>query len=780
SLGGLKAEFAENAAKKRANYELLQNNENWLEGLKTEITKLRDELYGLENHENSLKGDIRLSQERINNYQQRLKSAKLDEGKYKEMLVKISSEVKAREADAYTQKLSYHHKLVELTLYENYLARLQEELSLLNAQFELDKANIFTHIEDEANLKNTINEKEGLLNRLREKNTRLTIKNQELTKTINYNQSALSKLEHDIDGLSADIKELSLVLGNLLKQKDITLQKLRKLEEININLENELRGINNRLITIKDNEEKLVGYSPAVKKVLSLQNEIPGIMGVIGELITVPIGLETAIETIAGRGLENIVVTSSEDAKKVIEYLKANKAGRLTLLPLDLLRVNKVTNIAINQVKQEKGVLGVAAELISCEEAYRKPIDYIFARSLVVENIEVSIRLFDKYQLPYNLVTLAGEVLNSRGAMTGGSSSNKMNYSPLKRRSEERNLIQQKAELNAQLQLNLTNLTNLKIDLAESEQEINNIKNTYNEKELHLKLATKQKDLIKEEVSHTLLNKNNAISELGDINNNITSLNAELSQLENDLENIAKTSTSYTNQLESLRLRIDEKQKDYEIGQARLPSYYEYLLAKEEELIKIKNNLEQFLNVKDSYYDSWQNAILISSKLVTDINLEMEKTKQLALQSQSNADELAVIKNKLDLKKTSISVEEAKIKNLKEILKPLNEHIIKLESSIHNDELQLARLETQLVNLKEKYQTITKQELPDNTDITYTTSEIRQFRAELAKLVEELALIGTVDLDSITEYKEITDRVDFLLKQLGDIKMGKEALEELL
>ncbi|NLJ73351.1 MAG: AAA family ATPase, partial [Syntrophomonadaceae bacterium] len=248
----------------------------------------------------------------------------------------------------------------------------------------------------------------------------------------------------------------------------------------------------------------------------------------------------------------------------------------------------------------------------------------------------------------------------------------------------------------------------------------------------------------------------------------------------NDLENIAKTSTSYTNQLESLRLRIDEKQKDYEIGQARLSSYYEYLLAKEEELIKIKNNLEQFLNVRDSYYDSWQNAILISSKLVTDINHEREKTKRLALESQTNADELVAIKNKLDLKKTDISTEEVKIKNLKEILNPLNDHIIKLEASIHNDELQVARLETQLINLKEKYKTITKQELPDNIDINYTTSEIRQFRAELAKLAEELALIGPVDLDSITEYKEITDRVDFLLKQLDDIKMGKEALGELL
>lgn len=780
NLGKLKVSLSQNKTSELANLTICQNNENILEKLKLEISNLKEELYNLENKKNNLNGDIRLSQERISNYNSRLKTAELDEEKYAEMLANISEEVTARQEDYQAQNLLYQNKQAEMVVFSKYLEELQKELALLKNQFELDKTNIFTHIEDESKIKNITNEKEALLSRLREKQARLTIKKEELATNIKNNRDTYTKLEQDIRDLTIETQGISKMLTNLLKNKDDYLLTLQKEEKLNIELENELRSVNNRLINIRDSEEKLVGYSNAVKQALSLQNKMPNILGVIGELIRVPEGLEVAIETAAGRGLENIVVKTSVDAKKVIEYLKATKAGRVTLLPLDMLKVSNVTNIAINQIKQEKGVLGIASELIEYDPKFAKPINYIFSRTLIAEDIDTSIRLFKKYNLPFRIVTLEGEVLNNSGALTGGSSKSNPTYSPLQRKSAERKLTQQKLELQDKLQFNLTNMTNIKTKLTEVEQEVNIVKSSHTEKDFQLQLITNQADLLKQELAQVVTERTNILYEIENINENITSLSQDILELKNDLTKMEKKSTAYSNKLENMRLSIDKKQKDYEVGQARLTSQQEFLAAKEQDLINIKRNMEQFLKVKNSYFESRQNAITTSSKLKENITLETEKILLLTEDSQVYQEKLAIINETISLKQVEEDKYIEEINQVKKILNPIKENIIKLEASIHNEELNIARLETQLSNLKEKWRDMASYDLPTNIEVNYTSSEIRNFKANLTRINQELLLIGTVDEGAIEEYKLITERVNFLAHQLNDIKVGKESLEKLL
>src|SRR5665647_1140744 len=194
-------------------------------------------------------------------------------------------------------------------------------------------------------------------------------------------------------------------------------QLANELESIKFNI----GQLSSRKKTIEEMESNYEGYNGAVKYIM--KSHLKGIHGVIGELITVPPGFETAIETALGAALQNMVCEDDTSAQSAILSLKENKAGRLTFLPISSIR--GTGGAQDSGVKNSPGFKGFGVDCINFDLKYKKIMEYLLGRVVIVDNLVNAIRLSKSVQGSVRFVTLEGEIINSGGAITGGAFKNK-------------------------------------------------------------------------------------------------------------------------------------------------------------------------------------------------------------------------------------------------------------------------------------------------------------------------------------------------------------------
>lgn len=759
---------------------LVQESEGFLELTRRAISELKEKIYTLNMNKNNLEGDIRISEERIINNEDRMADSQHDAEKYRDMLANISKEVEARQNDYDTESLAYQSKKDETTNYANDLNSLKDIIEDLNKKFEAEKENIFTHVENEAQIKNIIFEKEEVLKRFREKREQLNLKKENLAQSINNNRISSTEHSNEIIILEKQIKEVRKELDELSIEQNNYTTRLKEIEKTRNQLENEIRIVNNRLANIRDNEEKLVGYSSAVKKVFSSLDKLPGVMGIVGEVIRVPDGLELAIETAAGRGLENIIVDKHTSAQNVIEYLKSVQGGRATLLPIDMLKVQKFPESILDKIKNEAGVLGIASRLVNFEPKYERAIEHLLGRVLIVKDMDTGIRLFRKNRLPFRIVTLEGDIINTSGAMTGGSRKTHNTYSPLQRKSEEKKLTKLMNQANKELQECQNKVEKLRTQLANLGNELSKLKDSINEKEFRLELLNGQRRWLQTELNNAVTEQEVVLLNIENLSRDIIELDREIISLQANFAKMQENSEIISNELEVLRNEIEIKRRDYEVGQERLSSYNDYLTAKEKELASIKDSVDQFKQVKNSYYKSMQDAIEVKTRLTEELKTEQERI--VSYKGVINEQNLKLENISLDINNKEMVEKQQtnRIKELKLVLTPLRDKINHLEKFIHSNEVSIARLETEIATQKQKWQDVFQCELPVDNEIDYTTSQLKALRINLNKLQQEISDIGLVDPESIKEYEEISERTTFLTAQFDDLTKGKESLEKLL
>ena len=190
-----------------------------------------------------------------------------------------------------------------------------------------------------------------------------------------------------------------------------------------------------RLESLRNLTERYDGYGGSIRKIMERKEEEKGLLGVVADLIKVDKTYEIAIETALGGNIQNIVTDCEETAKRMIDFLKRNKYGRATFLPLTA--INGTSGIRQPEALQEKGVIGLASTLVAAEPKYQKLIDHLLGRTVVVHTIEDGIALARKYRQSLRIVTLEGELMNPGGSMTGGSFKNTSNLLSRRREIEE-------------------------------------------------------------------------------------------------------------------------------------------------------------------------------------------------------------------------------------------------------------------------------------------------------------------------------------------------------
>ncbi len=765
------------------NSQKLKNEEK--NNLKLEINNLIEEIEKMQNigfestnQIEKINSNINVSEERINNIKENNIRYETEINELNEKIEELKEEEKqkiAKKENLYSNKEKFEKELKEK---EEELSKLTTKLSSKQLEIENKKRIIEENTDNKYEIQNEINTQDVKVDSII-KNVKS--KTEELELTISeLDQSRLKKSEIEQNFLDIENKR-NKIKNDLseIENKKIEADNKIKTFELQINqLGQEIRIKESRLKFLEETEKEKEGYTKSVKSLLKsadANKELKkGLHDVVANLINVKKEYETAIEMALGASLQNVVTETEQDAKNLIEYLRKNNLGRVTFLPISAVNGKKLEKAHLNI----KGVIGIASDLVEYNNKYDGIFKNLLGRTVIVEDMEAGIAVAKKNSYSFRIVTLKGDIINSSGAMTGGSVQTKTV-----------NILGRSREIEA-LKEELKGL-NIKIKNKEEEKEkyIDSIEDLLetiesletNLQEIDIEYATqKQKvELIVENVDKLVNRMDKTKQEIENLNKQKIEITEHKKQLIESLENLEE-------EIQKLNLEVEE-----------------FVRLNKDDQTYIDNLNMDITNLKisvSSFEESEMSIDEITERIKIDIknntlSLEMkkeqiEKNKQEEESLKAKIEELQndIIKIKENVKNSGSKIEELKNeKNEK------NTYLEKIEKDIEEQFTKLQDIKEQLVKIDIK-KNKTSQDLedvvnklweeyeltPNNAGGFTKTTDQAKTQKEVNYLRTQIRDLGSINIDSIKEYQILKERYDFMCEQRLDLENSMSKLRNVI
>ncbi|CCQ97460.1 Chromosome partition protein Smc [[Clostridium] ultunense Esp] len=668
----------------------------------------------------------------------------------------------------------YHRKNINLK-------RLNEEIQLKEKEIEDKKGKaieVYNLIRDKKSKINSYSSfKENIYKRINqvERDIESLL---ELEKT---NRELLDKIEiEELDKQEEIIRESKYLASLRLEEKNFK-DRLDILYKVINQNKADLQGMISNYNLLKNMEEDYEGYYKSVKnlmlackKIVSLKSKV---IGVVADLIKVEEKYEKAIDVGLGGSLQNIVTKDEGDAKYIIDYLRKNKLGRVTFLPISTIKGNPIY-ISPND-RKKYNILGLGSELVSYNYEYKDILEYLLGRTIVVEDLDDAIVVAKKYNYSYRVVTLKGDIINAGGSMTGGSLP-KISGNLLNRKFRIEKIRKDINDL-SKLQNSLEeekNLLKLKID--------DKIKTL---KEQEEKLQNSNIEAIKIENE-----KNKTSMELERIDNSLIKYKDEIGKLNLELDRINKDEEKLK---EDLNL-IDEENKKAQEDIREMMLEFEKVKAIKDDVMKevtdakIQMNLIENKQVNnkekiESVDTELENTVYLLEAKKEELlkkNIEIDNIANEMIRIQEEISKSSILKEKQD--KDFMLLREEKDLLMKDYyfeqnrLNKINEEINELAKVINNWNLKETRYSVQLDNINGKLLEDYELEYKDAINLWIEIDDIDRATEKVKRLKNEIKKIGTVNLDSIEDYKMVKERLEFIMKQHEDLLLAKENLYDVI
>ena len=416
----------------KVEYERLEQE---LEDLNAKMDALR--ISGQEQaiHKQQLEGQVNVLNEQIlagaqneEHYKGRLQTIE------EELSVRTSSQKKLEEerADIYAQLKTVRTKLSEE---EEKLKTAQENIEACTQEVEDGKNEIIEILNSRANTKGKAQRFDAMMEQADIRKAEISQRILRLKSEEEEQQTILSKAQKQYDEITEQIQSMNEECEHLSQSAE---QIQGKLKEQNAQMEMGQTAYHreaSRLESLKNITERYDGYGNSIRRVMEQKERVPGIQGVVADLIQVNKDYEIAIETALGGSIQNIVTDNEQTAKTLIEFLKKNRYGRATFLPMS--SISPRGEFTPREALREPGVIGIACELVTTAPQYQQITKFLLGRVLVVDNIDHAIIIGRKYRHSLRMVTIEGESLSPGGSMTGGAFRNNSNLLGRRREIEE-------------------------------------------------------------------------------------------------------------------------------------------------------------------------------------------------------------------------------------------------------------------------------------------------------------------------------------------------------
>lgn len=596
-------------------------------------------------------------------------------------------------------------------------------------------------------------------------------------KDIDYTQSQADESNKNLEFLKERIDEYENSLGGYQMKVDAKKQKAERIKQDAERLARQMAEKSDRARVLEDLEKNMEGFSGAVKAVLkqSQSKALPGIHGTLSQLITVDNENSTAIEIALGAAMQNVVVSTESDAKRAINYLKQNNVGRATFLPISAIKPRYMEE---KNLDDNFGFVDVASNLVDCDEQYRDIVENLLGRVMVVEDIDCAIAISKRYKNRYKIVTLDGQVMNPGGSMSGGSKgkgSGVLSRANLieELKSEAQKIGDELKDVQAELKKAVEDANSAVADLQGADADLRNAKEEYIRAEGDAKLISdklqsfiNQRDTMCREQENSegrilLFNQavENAKQEAVEIEKQMADTEAELNNVSTGAKELSSKRDEIREKTEQINLELVTLTKDSEA--ARL-SVEELELRKSTQSDRVKNITDEINGIKA------KNENLMLS--INDVKAQADELRQKA--SESNDAVTQKIENRNEFEKRSNEL-RAKEKATLTDKEKLSGDIVRLEERKANMKKEYDELGDMLF---EQYE-LTK---PEAQALGIVIDDMAEAKKRLHEIKVAIRGLGSINVGAIEEYKEVSERYNFLKEQTDDIEQSKKELAKII
>lgn len=725
-----------------------------------------------------LNSDINVAKTRIANNNENndryLKEIEEQNAKIKE----LKDEIEQKEAKKDNLKQNKEKFEKELNEKQAELDKLTEKLSSKELEIEGYKHTVEENTDKKYELQSEINAQNINYQNFEKRQAQIK---QEMQSTISeldgtrLNKEDIAKQFNEIENKKNKAQNS---LNEVSKQREEANQKIKSFES-NINiLSSEMRIKESRLKFLIETEKEKEGYIKSVKSLLKDCENIKelgkGMNGVLANIIEVPDDLQTAIEMCLGASLQNIVTETETDAKRLVEHLRKNNLGRASFLPISSVRGKKLDKIKGN----ESGVVGIASDLVKYNKKYEQIILNLLGRTVIVDNMDTAIKVAKQNGYTFRIVTTEGDLINPSGAITGGSVAKKTvnilgrGKEIEKLEKEIKNLKQKIEKLENDKQNyeeSIEGILELSANLEKELQEIDITYATEKQKVIsineNIEKLEKRLNRLKEEQANLEKQKEEAVSTKGDLQveiNKIVEQNEELSKIITEFAELNKDDQKYIDDLNFDITNLKISVSSFDESEASIQEIQERINQELENAhTSIENKNTQIEQIKKDNEDL--------EKSIEETLQKIEEVKESVNSSSSKIEELkkerAQKSEKLSKQEDEITAKFKVIEDLKGQLVKLDVKKTKIEEDINGIINKMWEEYELTPNNAEQYQK------PEN--VALTQRRVNSLRTEIREL-------GSVNVDSIEEYKNLKDRYDFMSEQRLDLENTMSKLRKVI
>ena len=767
-------ETIERYEKVRTEYDSIQTR---IEELEQEIESTRNTLTDTSVMRGKLEGEINVLKEQI-------KSAQGNEKHFEERIATIATQLQEKEAEKtkiHENKAAFDQKVAEMEQERNAarasLSQVQARIEELNNIIEVNKNKIIQTLSDRANIKSKIGSFDAMLEQLR-------IRKAELNSRLLRAKSDEAERDAEIKALQEEFKQINdeiIDTNSRLTQMDeehVTFRErlMKKDEEIRA-IQSKYQSLKSKLDTISNLTERYEGYGNSIQKVMEQKEKNKGIVGVVADIIKVDKEYETAIETALGGNIQNIVTDDEETAKKMIGFLKQNRFGRATFLPLT--SITNPQEFKTPDVLKEKGAIGLADSLVKTDSKYANVAKAMLGRIAVIDNIDNAVKIARKYDYGVRMVTLEGELLVPGGAISGGAFRNNSNLLGRRREIDEleeklKNTKDALDKANNDLENLREERTKLRRAIEEEKSKLQDLFIKQNTARLNVVTAEERKEEAEKGFGDLKQEELEIEQKVQEINKDKESIQDELKNSESDEKAIEQEVQTYQKELETYR--IEESDKTGLVGEWDVE--YEKMLQKQEfeqtNLERIEGEVARLSSELTEVQEGLANSR-------AEVELRQHNIEEIA--KTINASNSAQSDAEISLKEKQQTKEELsqKQKNFFSTREEISERKNALDKEVYRLNSQREKLEESMEShinyMWNEYEiTLSSAASMRNDEMT----DIPTMRKQISGIKDEIKKLGDVNVNAIEDYKNLMERYTFLKNQHDDLIEAEKTLEGII
>lgn len=645
----------------------------------------------------------------------------------------------------------------EIEILENEKKTLEIEIEVKkrrSMELEVEKLKVLNEIENsERRAKSSALKLSNLKNDMEEQEKRVTA-----------SEEIVRKLKEEIEVNSNKVSEISKRIEFLENRISETSMEINKISETLRNSDYEEKRATIKLQNIIRLEESNEGLYKGVKEILN--SSIPGVCGIVVNLINIPEGLEKAVEAAIPGNLQDIVTETNSAAKRGIELLKEKKAGRASFLALDTIKVSERKQLA-----KGPGIVGLGSELITSEPKYKKVVDFLLGNLLVVETIEKGLEILKSNSHSGNIVTLSGELLSSRGRITGGENQNSQLTQILERRKERKNLEIFLEKLRGEQRENNQKLEEKKNILEKYENEIYDIDNL--EEAARKKLKKSEDDYESEEIK---LEKNRREYQVmksehdGELSY-VTEFEKRITTSKDAKENTEAMIQMIKGEIEELGKKAVELQERVRVKKEEYSDIRIIYMNSQNRVEQLTEDIRKNLNELKTFEKEIEEEFKRVEEISENIRNGEEKILGIKEDIDSSLERYERENSEINLMKARVSALSEEERKLIEVRRDLDSKLLKSRDRFLKESETLERLDGEILRIKEELESLETVNI-----LEIAPDELEKTRSRFKILDGKVKNFETVNLLAIEEFEVLNEKYNQLNSQYKDMTGSKKIL----